>query len=221
MSKPTPLTEALSRALEANLRYTAAATRLASRALESAFSLTADIAPGLASIKQAVAQVANQTISAQQAVVPQAAVQKAAAPVIVLEGKAGETATGFFVVENSLPHEISTPVEVSTLIAPDGRQVQSALRFEPGVISLPAGEQVVARVTAKISSRLVPGQSYEGEILVPGVAGARIPIVLRRRLEVVPKKPKAKLSKDSPLPIAKKARKQASAAKTRKKPRHT
>ena len=83
-------------------------------------------------------------------------------------------------------------MEVSTLIAPDGRQVQSALRFEPGVISLAAGEQVVARVTAKISSRLVPGQSYEGEIVVPGVAGARIPIVLRRKIDVASAESKEK-----------------------------
>jgi len=59
-----------------------------------------------------------------------------------LEGEAGSTAVGFFVVENSLPHEISTPVEVSPLFAPDGRQIQSALRFDPGRISLGAGEQL-------------------------------------------------------------------------------
>lgn len=209
MSKPTPLSETLSRALEANLRYTAAATRLASRALESAFSLTSGIGPKLASVKDAVAQVANQPV----------AVQKPAPAAIVLEGKAGETATGFFVVENSLPNSISTPVEVSTLIAADGRQVDSALHFEPGVISLAAGEQVVARVTAKISSRLVPGQSYEGEIVVPGVAGARIPIILRRKDEVASPKAKTKLKKASSLPIANKARKKTTAVKTRKKPR--
>src|ERR1039458_5455804 len=51
---------------------------------------------------------------------------------ILLEGKAGSTAVGFFVVENSLPHEISTPVEVSPLTAPDGQQIQSAQSFEIG-----------------------------------------------------------------------------------------
>ncbi len=221
MSKPTPLTDALSRALEANLRYTAAATRLASRALESAFSLAADMTPGIASVKQAVAEAANRAASVQQAVVQPVAAQKAAAPAIVLEGKVGETATGFFVVENSLPHEISTPVEVSTLIAPDGRQVQSALRFEPGVISLAAGEQVVARVTAKISSRLVPGQCYEGEIVVPGVAGARIPIVLRRKIDVPTQKAKKKTAKASPSSMAKKTRKPAPTARATKKQRST
>jgi hypothetical protein len=181
MSKASSLSKALSRALDANLRCTGLATRLATTALESAFSVASEIGPKAASIRQAVTprRAASPAVDSGQ---PRSAA-------ILLEGDAGSTAVGFFVVENSLPHEITTRVEVSPLIAPGGRQIQSALRFDPGTISLAAGEQVVARVTAKISRRLVVGARYQGEILVPGVAGARIPIVLRRKPESTRQKP--------------------------------
>lgn len=186
MSEPFSLSKALSRVLDANLRYTALATRLATTALESAFSVTSRIGPRAAAIRQGATQGPDEP--------PAAASGQPGPAAILLEGKAGSTAVGFFVVENSLPDEISTPVEVSPLIAPDGRRIQSALRFEPGRISLGAGEQVVARVTTKISRRLVAGVRYHGEILVPGVAGARIPIVLRRVAETASRKPGRKKS---------------------------
>jgi hypothetical protein len=174
MSEPSSLSKALSRALEVNLRYTALATRLATTALESALSVTSGIAPRAAPPAEASGQPGPAAI--------------------LLEAEAGSTAVGFFVVENSLPHEISTKVEVSPLTAPDGRQIPSALRFDPGRISLGAAEQVVARVSAKISRRLVAGTRYQGEIFVPGVAGARIPIVLRRTAETAPQKLRRKKS---------------------------
>ena len=184
MSARSPLSKALNRVLDADLRYTALATRLATTVLESAFSVTSGIGPQPAAIRQVATQEGHEP--------PAKASGQPACITILLEGEAGSTAVGFFVVENSLPHEISTPVEVSPLFAPDGRQIQSALRFDPGRISLGAGEQVVARVTAKISRRLSAGTRYQGEILVPGVAGARIPIVLRRKAEITPQKPSCK-----------------------------
>jgi hypothetical protein len=173
MSEPFALSKALSRVFDANRRYTALATRLASAALESAFSAASQTDP-----QAAVAGKPKVQHRFDRPPEPSGQPEPAA---ILLEGEAGSTAVGFFVVENSLPHEISTRVEVSPLAASDGRQIQSALRFDPGNISLGAGEQVVARVTTKISRRLVAGTRYQGEILVPGVAGARIPIVLRRK----------------------------------------
>jgi hypothetical protein len=175
MSNRSTLDKMMSRTLDANLRYTALATRLATTAVESAFSVAKEIGSHLAPIvRTASIDQAEKHAEATKTPRPMPAA-------IVLEGVAGSVAIGFFVVENSLSQEISTPVEVSTLIAPDGQEIQSALRFEPGVITLAAGEQVVARVSAKISRRLVAGERYQGEIRVPGVAGARIPIVLRRK----------------------------------------
>lgn len=196
MREPSALGKALSRALDANVRYTALATKLAATAVESAFSIAAGIGPQVAAIRKAAAETSSKPSAAPSG--------KPGSAAILLEGPAGSTATGFFVVENSLPHEISTPVEVSALIAPDGRQIQSALRFDPGVIVLAAGEQVVARVTARISRRLVAGTRYQGEILVPGVAGARIPIVLMRTAEPVPPKTARKTSKSIPKTAARK-----------------
>jgi hypothetical protein len=175
------------------------ATRLATTALESAFSAASSIATEVGpTAVAAIRQAATQARAGQQ---PAPSVQQRPAA-ILLEGEAGSTATGFFVVENSLPHEISTIVEVSQLIAPDGRRIDSALRFDPVTISLAPNQQVIARVTAKISSRLVAGVRYEGEILVPGVAGARIPIVLKRKLEATPRKVARKKTK----PVSKPAK---------------
>ena len=192
MSEPSFLGKALSRVLDANLRYTALATKFSTAALESAFSVISGIGSQAAVVRQPATQGLDEP--------PAEASEQSGPAAILLEGEAGSTAVGFFVVENALPHEISTPVEVSPLSAPDGRQIQSALRFDPGRISLGAGEQVVARVTAKISRRLVAGTRYQGEILVPGVAGARIPIVLRRKAETTLQKPSRK--KSEPIPRA-------------------
>jgi hypothetical protein len=199
MRERSSIGKALSRAVDANLRYTALATRLATSALESAFSAGSSIATEMGPKAAAVVrQVTTQVRAGQQ---PGPSVQQKPAA-ILLEGETGSTATGFFVVENSLPHAISTSIEVSPLIARDGRKIDSALRFDPGMISLAAGEQVIARVTAKISRRLVAGARYEGEILVPGVAGARIPIVLRRTLAAAPHKVVRKKTK----PVSKSAK---------------
>jgi hypothetical protein len=192
MGSGSSLSKALSRALDANLRYSALATKLAASAIDTAFSAASGLAP--------VATTLGKAVTRTGAVVSPA--PRAAA--ILLEGKAGDTAVGFFVVENSLAHEISTPVEVSPLIAADGRQLQSALRFQPGTISLAAGEQVVAKVSAKIGRQLVVGERYEGEISVPGVAGARIPIVLQRNSDATKGKAGRSASKVSAKVAAKK-----------------
>jgi hypothetical protein len=192
MSEPVSISKTLSRVLDANLSFTKMATQMATTALESAFSaastLATEVGPKAAA---AIRQGIKQTQAVQQPA--PSAEQKPAT--ILLEGKTGTIATGFFVLQNSLPHEIATAIEVSPLIAFDGRRVDSALRFDPGTISLAAGEQVIARVTSKITRRLVAGLRYEGEILVPGVAGARIPIVLQRKPDAVPDKPLRKKAK--------------------------
>jgi hypothetical protein len=100
---------------------------------------------------------------------------------MVLEGEAGARAFGLFVVENKLAKEVTTQVAVGPLIDPDGQEIPSVLRFEPGIITLAPGEQVVAKVSAKISRGLVSGVRYLGEISIPGISGASIPIIVRRK----------------------------------------
>jgi hypothetical protein len=204
MSAENSLSKLLSRTLDANLRYTAMATKLATSALDSAFSVAKELGPQLANFGQ---EVTGGTVQ------PQRKSTQPAPAAIVLEGVAGSVAVGFFVVENSLPREISTPVEVSALVAPDGREIQSALRFEPGKITLAAGEKVIARVSAKVSRRLVVGERYQGEIRVPDVAGARIPIVLRRKADVAAKK-SARKKVGKPVASAPKRKSPARAKKT-------
>jgi hypothetical protein len=106
---------------------------------------------------------------------------------ILLEGAAGERAFGLFVVENKLPQEISTRMEVGQLVDPDGREIKFALRFEPGVITLAPTQQVVAKVSMHISRGFVAGVRYRGEIRIPGITGARIPIIVRRKPSGNPK----------------------------------
>jgi hypothetical protein len=186
MSDRTSISKALSQVLDANLAFTKMATQLATNALDSAFSVASSLATEVGpKAVSAIRQSVNQVQAVQQ---PNPSTEQRPAA-ILLEGKTGSTATGFFVVQNSLPHKISTAIEVGPLTATDGSRIDSVLRFNPGTISLDIGEQVIARVTSKISPRLKAGMRYEGEVLVPGVVGARIPIVLRRKIDAASNKP--------------------------------
>jgi hypothetical protein len=76
---------------------------------------------------------------------------------------------------------VTTRIAVGPLVDPEGNEIPSVLRFEPGIITLAPGEQVVAKVSAHISRGLEAGVRYQGEISVPGIAGACIPIIVRRK----------------------------------------
>jgi len=170
------LTRVLGRALDANLRYNAILGELAIRAFDLLVSAVSDIGPPIVSTATRV-QEASTTIP----IPPAMASEPSPAP-ILLEGEAGRRAFGLFVVENNLPQEISARVEVGPLVDPNGREIKAVLRFEPGVITLAPKEQVVAKVSARISRGLIVGVRYQGEIRVPGIAGAHIPIVVRRKI---------------------------------------
>jgi hypothetical protein len=174
MSELTPLTRVWARALDANLRYAALLSGLAVRSLELLVSTVSEIGPQITSSGNGH-RTGNQVTSGSPAMVP--APSPAA---MVLEGVAGSSAMGFFVVENKLPQQVSTCVEVGPLVNPDGQEIPSVLRFEPGVLTLAPGEQVIAKVSALISRSLAPEVRYEGKISVPGIAGASIPIIVRR-----------------------------------------
>ncbi len=172
MNEVTQLTRVWGRALDANLRCTALLSELAGRSLELLLSAVSEMGPQVVTTTDAVQEV-NRVPPIPPAPAPSPAA-------MVLEGEAGSRAFGLFVVENKLPKEVSTSVVVGPLIDPDGQEIPSVLRFEPGVITLAPGEQVVARVTAQINRGLVTGVRYQGEIRIPGIAGARIPIIVRR-----------------------------------------
>ena len=169
------LTRVLGRALDANLRYNAVLGELAIRAFDLLVSAVSEIGPQIVSTSTRV-----QEVSTAIPIPPAMPSVPSPAP-ILLEGEAGSRAFGLFVVENNLPQQISARVEVGPLIDPNGREIKAVLRFEPGVITLAPKEQVVAKVSARISRGLIAGVRYQGEIRVPGIAGASIPIVVRRK----------------------------------------
>jgi hypothetical protein len=100
---------------------------------------------------------------------------------MVLEGAVGRTALGVFVVENHLDHEVSARPAASVFVDAAGRQVQPTVKFDPEVVILRGGEQLLVRVMARIDDTLEPDVRYEGEATIPELTGTRIPIVLRRR----------------------------------------
>jgi hypothetical protein len=175
MSKETRLVSVWGRALDANLRYTVRVGQLAASVLQSLFSAVT-VAPEPQPNLDPAPVVQHGAPPESLAVV-----QQPAPASMLLEGTAGSRAIGFFVVENKLARQVSTRVEVGAITGPDGHEIQSVLRFDPGTITLNPGEQVVAKITARISRALTPDARYQGEISIPGIAGARIPIIVRRR----------------------------------------
>jgi len=175
MNDTDQLTNLWARALDANLRYASLLSELAMRSLNVLMSAVSEMGP----------QIITTTVTPQEApsvpALPSATPPAPAPAAMVLEGEAGSRAFGLFVVENKLPKEVTTRVAVGPLVDPEGNEIQSVLRFEPGVITLAPGEQVIAKVSAEISPDLVADVRYQGEISVPGIPGARIPIVVRRK----------------------------------------
>lgn len=170
-----PLTRVLGRALDANLRWTSILGELAIRTFDLLAASVSELGVQISQQTQAQPQ---QLSSGTSAAPSSTAIPAPAA--IMLEGQAGTRAFGLFVVENNLPQQISTPVEVGPLVDPDGREIPSALRFEPGIITLAPKQQVVAKVSADISRGLLAGVQYRAEMRVPGIPSARIPIIVRR-----------------------------------------
>ena len=175
MAEAGPAGDVLRRALEANLQYYAALGRL-----------TVDYFEALGSIARQVevpAKLGNRTITLRQAEPAPAAPAPAPAPpaVMVLEAEGGGTAIGVFLVENLLAEKVSAPVSASAVTAPDGREVALPLAFDPEVVVLEPGEQILVRVSARIDEELEPDVSHRAELAVPGVIGTKVPIVVRRR----------------------------------------
>ena len=167
--------DVLRRALEANLQYYAALGRL-----------TVDYLQALGSIVRQVevpANLANRTITFRPSAPAPAAPAPASPPpaVMVLEAESGGTAIGVFLVENLLAEKVAAPVSASAFVGPDGREAAVPLAFDPEVVMLEPGEQILVRVTAQVGPDLEEEVSYRAELAVPGVTGTKVPIVARRR----------------------------------------
>jgi hypothetical protein len=163
MAEAAPASDLLRRALDANLRYYAAIGRL-----------TVDYLEALG----AIARHVEVPTRPAPAVPPPAPAPPA---VMVLEAEAGGTAIGVFLVENLLGEKVAAPVSASPLAGPDGREVDVRLAFDPEVVVLEPGEQILVRVAARLDGDLDPDVSYRAELAVPGVIGTKVPIVVRRR----------------------------------------
>jgi hypothetical protein len=167
--------DVLRRALEANLQYYAALGRLTVDYLEALGSIARQV--------EVPANLGNRTITFRQSAPAPAAPAPAPPPpaVMVLEAEGGGAAIGVFLVENLLAEKVSAPVSASAFSAPDGREVALPLAFDPEVVVLEPGEQILVRVIAQVGEDLEPDVSYRAELAVPGVIGTKVPIVARRR----------------------------------------
>jgi len=164
------------RALELNVRYYTSLGKLTAEYFK-------DLAVAMSSVSQAAGQqpTAAAPAGARPVAAPRPAAQPAATPVTVLEGEAGSTAMGVFLVGNSLPQDVSARVSASPMVDENGRQGKVEFVFDPPVISLRAGEQLLVRVMAVIDPTLDIGASYRGELSIPELGGTRIPVSVRRR----------------------------------------
>ena len=180
MSELTHFTRACGRALDANLRYTVRLSELAARGLQILGSAVLEAGSRVVTATRA-SPTRNEAPSLPSAAPSSSNPTSPSPAALVLEGRAGSRAFGLFVVENKLQKEVSTPVTVSPLVDPGGQEIPSVLRFEPGVITLSPDEQVIAKVSARITRGLVAGVRYQADISIPGISGARIPIIVRRK----------------------------------------
>lgn len=101
--------------------------------------------------------------------------------VMLLEADAGTAAVGFFVVENTLTHEVPVRVLASEFVEPAGTTCRPRLAFYPEPLNLAPGEQITMRALAAIDDTLEPGVRYRCKLTVPALPGTAIPVVIRRR----------------------------------------
>jgi hypothetical protein len=165
------------RALDANLQYYAAIGKHTVEYVQALAALVDGVRqsnpPGSTPLPRAHA-------AAPPPLAPARPASTATPAALVLEAADGGTATGLFMVENALTERVSAPIAPSAFRAEDGREVAPKLALEPEAVTLAPGEQMLVRVTAMIDGSYEPDVGYRGELTVPGIAGTRVPLVLRR-----------------------------------------
>ncbi len=156
------------RALEANARY-----------YEALGQVTADYLKSLLGVLGELRLPARFDVQGASPAAP--AAPPAPAPAMVLEAATGDDAAGAFMVQNRLTQKVAAPVVASAFLDPSGNEARPILAFDPDVVALDPGEQILVRVTARVDDRLEPGVAYRGEVTIPGLSGDRIQLVVRRR----------------------------------------
>lgn len=178
--------------LELNIRYYSAVSRLTADYYKDLIATLADlrVSPSQprpqphaspVGVSRATSAQPTAPVPASPQVPPATAAPSPQAGVMALEGEAGGQALGVFLVANNLRHEVSARVVASTFVDANGRTVQPAFIFDPEVIMLAPGEQLLVRVMTLIDDSLEPEVRYRGEFTVPELSSTRIPIVLHRR----------------------------------------
>jgi hypothetical protein len=207
MRREFSLGRMVGQALEANLRCVTLATSVANSVAGAAFT---NFSGGG---NRAGATTRG---NVQQKQLPPPPQPQAARAAILLEGASGSNPTALFLLENHLPHEVEASVEITPLLTPSGRKLKSTLQFDKRKIVLAAGQQVVARISAPITKKLVPGEQYTGEVRVQGIPGATVPLTLRRipdPLRVQPRRRRPVVSSAASSNKAKPARRPRATAK--------
>ena len=161
------------RVVEANLRYYEALGRLSLDYVRSVAGAVGDLRGPRAGV--------SATSPPRRPEPASGAGEAPASTAMVLEADAGASALGAFLVENLLEDRISAPVVASTFVGPTGHEVQPRLVFDPEVVTLEPGEQVLVRAVAAIDEDLEAGAAYRGEVSVPGLGSRGVSIVVRRR----------------------------------------
>lgn len=100
---------------------------------------------------------------------------------LVMEGEAGNTVRGSFLVSNDMDKPVSCAFAGSDFRDPRGASVAAKAEFEPASLQLAPGEQRVVQVAIYVDDRLSPGVGYAGEISIKGMEGFTVPVVLRRQ----------------------------------------
>lgn len=165
---PAQLTRLWRTAVDANVRYYQRVGRLSVEYLRAAAGLLHDLGAPLRG-------------EPDTGTGPPGDAPARAAAAMVLEGEAGTTAPGVFLVDNALERQVTAPVVASDPVGEDGQPVAVALEFDPPEVTLGAGEQILVRVGARITDALEVGRTYRGALTVPGLTSAGIPFVVRRR----------------------------------------
>lgn len=101
-------------------------------------------------------------------------------PLLLLEGRAGDTAVGAFVVENHLGELTEASVQSSVFTNNDGMTIPVDVRFDPAHFALDPGGQILIRAYANVSSEFEPGVPHDGEFSVPGLPGGPVNVRIRR-----------------------------------------
>jgi hypothetical protein len=100
---------------------------------------------------------------------------------LVLEGEAGTSASGAFLVTNDLGRTIKCELVATDFQDSDGNRVAAKATFEPAAFDLAPGEQRVVRATLTIDGTLTAGVAYAGGFAIKDMDGFSVPAVVRRR----------------------------------------